>query len=411
MNKNYRLFNTPFHYHFDRDDNLNCYLSFSIKEFIKAYSSFPEIYDDPNFTTNILNLLEFKFLLESVDKKIVNAESVELMNMFDNLSIITFYSKFTSATIPQNFLIKVVVKFRDGFYDYLVKIANNEIINPLLILPAGDINVFSKTLKLNFDKKYTNFYKPTNESSEYEFISDYIKLVDRKIKISNLYDIYSPAINYQNYLTFLIKKELEKQELYDGRVPITSYIKDKIIKYLNFNLKEKTGEVDNHLDLSLSLLSNLNNRMNYKRLSFSNNIFINDTRKIDKTTLLPSDTISSLQSNSCENEIMKTQQEQEFKDSDILYLTTFLSNFDIIDINEYWADNIKIIPIYLLEILTNYNVYYLSDINEQNMHETWKQLTKQELNNLNVGKYLCMISADKPYIQNSMIEKYFVLEK
>lgn len=410
VNKNYRLFNTPFHYYFDRDDNLNCYISFSIKEFLKTYSSFPEIYDDPVFSSNILNYLEFKFLLQTIEGKIIKAENIEFLNIFDNTNIITFFSKFKNTTIPQNFLVKVVVKFRDGFYDYLAKIANDEIANPLLILPAGDTKIFSKTLKLNFDKKFTNFYKPTNESSQYEFISDYIKSVDRRVKVSNLYDIYSSRINYENYFEFLTAKEEEKKEFYNGRVPITSYIKDKNINYLNFNLREKTGELDKHLDLSISLLDNLKNRMDYKKLSFSNNIFINDTRKIDRTTLLPNDTISSLQSNSCENEIMKADR-QELLDSDMLYITTFLSNFDIIDINEYWANNIKVIPVYLLEILTNYNIYYLSNIDEQNLHETWKQLTKEELLQLNTGKYLCMIRADKPYIQNSIIENYFILEK
>ena len=83
VNKNYRLFNTPFHYYFDRDDNLNCYISFSIKEFLKTYSSFPEIYDDPVFSSNILNYLEFKFLLQTIEGKIIKAENIEFLNIFE----------------------------------------------------------------------------------------------------------------------------------------------------------------------------------------------------------------------------------------------------------------------------------------------------------------------------------------
>ena len=50
-------------------------------------------------------------------------------------------------------------------------------------------------------------------------------------------------------------------------------------------------------------------------------------------------------------------------------------------------------------------------LNDQSLNEDWRQLTKEELTNLSSGRYLCMISVDKPYIQNSIIENYFVLEK
>ena len=109
--------------------------------------------------------------------------------------------------------------------------------------------------------------------------------------------------------------------------------------------------------------------------------------------------------------IKEKVEEQKFIDSDVLYLTAFLSNFDIIDINEYWSSDIKLLPVYLLEILTNYKVYYIKELNDQSLNEDWRQLTKEELTNLNSGRYLCMISVDKPYIQNSIIENYFVLEK
>jgi hypothetical protein len=45
------------------------------------------------------------------------------------------------------------------------------------------------------------------------------------------------------------------------------------------------------------------------------------------------------------------------------------------------------------------------------MYETWEPLTKESLNLLNNGRYLCMISADKDYINDEIIENYFILEK
>ena len=42
------------------------------------------------------------------------------------------------------------------------------------------------------------------------------------------------------------------------------YIKDQKIYNLTFNIKERTGNYENYLDLSLSLLNNSTNRFDYK---------------------------------------------------------------------------------------------------------------------------------------------------
>ena len=140
VNKNHRLFNTPFHYYFDRNNNLNCYVSFNFIEFLKTYSSFPEIYDDPAFSA--LNLIQFDFLLQSSNNKLIKATNTQQINLYNNPNIITFFINFDSSTIPNEFFIKGVLKYKDGFYDYLVKISNDEIINPIVNLPMGDNVIF-----------------------------------------------------------------------------------------------------------------------------------------------------------------------------------------------------------------------------------------------------------------------------
>ena len=109
VNKNYRIFNTPFHYYFDRNNNLNCYVSFNFIEFLKTYSSFPEIYDDPAFSAS--DLLRFDFLLQSNNNKLTKATNVEQINLFNNPNILTFFVNFESSIIPNEFFIKAIIKY------------------------------------------------------------------------------------------------------------------------------------------------------------------------------------------------------------------------------------------------------------------------------------------------------------
>lgn len=141
-----------------------------------------------------------------------------------------------------------------------------------------------------------------------------------------------------------------------------------------------------------------------------NNIYLTtvDLKK-NRASIKPYETITSLQSTACDNKIFNQTQINQLIDSDILYICNFIDNFNI-DLNDFWLEDYKKLPVYLLEVKTKYNIYFLEKINESSMSETWTLLTNEKLNNLNAGKYLCMITTQNSDVQKNLIENYFILE-
>jgi hypothetical protein len=406
-------FNTIFHHYFDRGDNLNCYVSFNFINFIKSSSEFPEIYDDANFLSKILEQVQFRFYLQNENAtNIKEIKNISRYRIFPDQPIITFFLRHDVKQIKGNYQIRCLINFEDQFYKFINEVPPNEAC-VYFNLSEYQYSTIISDLKLIIEKKFINQFQPSNLAQTYEFYSDYIKIVDKSIKVSNLFDIYRNIITFEAYDNFIRQKELEKQYTYDSILPITKYIKDQKIYDLIFGLKTKTGNLNNYLDLSLSLLFNSLNRSDYKKTSSLENIFLENIvqTKPNKKAINPYDFISSLQSTACETSIFSALDIEKFKESDILYIATFLENYDFLRVDDFWTSDYKNMPVYLLDIATKYNVYYLSKINDDSMYETWEPLTKESLNLLNNGRYLCMISADKDYINNEIIENYFILEK
>ena len=402
-----------FHFYFDRNDDFNCYMSFNIIEFLKFNSQFPEIYDNDEFAFYIKNSLKFNFYLQNNDNKNFEFDHYETVKLFESDEVITFFLHSETKKLVGKYLVKCLVTFEDGFYEYLVNSLDGKIDGPLFGLTESKFQILAKEIKVILDKKNTNQKGICNLQRTYEFFSDYINFEKKEIKVSNLYEIFSKILSVKSFNDFITLKETSKQTIYNGTVPITSYIKDTKSLDLDFKLKDKTGSISNHLDLSISLLNNLKNKLDYKQAGFIENIFLPEkiVRQVPRTEIKPYETILSVQSDACDNSLFIKPVIKELLDSDIILMATFLNNFGIIDINEYWVDNIPLLPVYLIEILTKYNIFYLKEINESSMYETWLPLTKDILNNLGADRYLCMISVDKMYIQNSLIENYFILEK
>ena len=403
-----REFNSTFHHYFDRNDNFNCYVIFNFLEFIKSKSEFPQIYNE-----KILEKLQFRFYLQNEDAtNIKEIKNVSKYRLFENNSIITFFLVHDAKKIKGNYQIKCTINFEDEFYNFISNTPVDEA-SQYFNLTEYEYATIVSQLKPIMDVKYVNQFKPSNLSMVYELFSDFIKFDDKSVKISNLFDIYKNSISFLTYSKFIKDKEAEKQYTYDSTLPITKYIKDQKTYDLKFNLKEKKGNLNNYLDLSLSLLKNSTNRDNYKKTSSLNNIFLKNitNKNKNKRTVSPYNFIDSLQSTVCETNIFADITTESFKDSDILYITTFLDNYDFLRIDDFWTNSYENLPVYLLDIATKYTVYYLDDINKYSMYEIWKPLTKDSLNLLNQGKYLCMICADKEYVNKELIENYFILEK
>lgn len=411
LDKTTRIFNSPFHFYFDRSDNFNCYVSFNVYEFLKNYSTYPETYEIEEFYTSVRDSIKLDFYLYIEDKdsirlhteQQIKISNVQEISLVDSNKIKTYFLNIETENIYRDYRVKGVVTFSDTVYDYIQKFIQKNI----------SLEIFPEIYKIkdSYEKKYYNLFSVFVPNSTHEFYSEVISFYKKSVKVSNLYQIFNSSITKQSLLDYIEIYEKAKGLMYDGNLPITSYYVDNKVYSLNYNVQQKEGNTNDYLRLSMSLLNNLKNRDDYKKFSFNNNVYLLNeltTRKKIKTVNLYQ-TISAIQSDACENQIQNSKT-PELPDSDILLITTFFDNFPIINVNDFWAEDPKRISVYLLDLLTKYNIFYLSNIQESTLDESWKNLTKEELQNLNSGRYLCMISADQDYIQDSIIENYFVLE-
>lgn len=412
LNKNNRIFNSPFHFFFDRNDNFNCFVSFNFYEFLKNYATYPELYEIDEFYNLVKSsvILEFYLVLEDKDsirlhtEQQIKIQNLQEINLLNNAKITSYILNIPTTNINRKYTIKGVVTFSGNTYTYLQQFLDRNI----------DLQLFSEAHKIKdtFEKKYYNSFSSFVPSSTYEFYSDVIDFSKKLTKVSVLHKIFNTAISRQTLSEHIQTYETIKGVKYDGNLPITTFIVDNREYSFNYNIQAKQGSTDEYLRLSMSLLNNLINRKDYKKFSYANNIYLLDNLAETKNneTVKPYEYISAIQSDACESEVQQSVKVPALLDSDILLVSTFFDNFSIIKPDDFWVEDTKAISVYLLELLTKYNIVYLSNIDSSTLNESWSQLTKEELQNLNSGKYLCMISADQDYIQNSIIENYFILE-
>lgn len=399
-----RLYNSNFHYYFDRNNNFHSYVFFNFVEFYKDYfpnAYFYTQYDD--FVEFIKNNIIFNFYLQ-------DDSNTKILN-FENAVILPYYSqnflffKITKNAIQYSEKFKIVcrISFEDQFYNYISSDKNN----PILIQNPYEYEIYKNYTKNILDKKYVNDYKPINLKQTYEFESENINFSENVYKVSNLYEIFSENISLTNYTNFIDKYENIKKISYSGRVPLTSYIKQKNVYNLNFDIENKKGDSSNHLELILATI-NHNKTIDYKETSFLKNTFIDEERKAPTKTIKMFDHITSIESNSCEIELFKEQKLKELLGTNILYVSTFFDSFDIKDYS-YWIEDYNLLPVYILELMTDYNIYYLSNIDENSLFEEWTPLLKTSLSDLKNTYCLCKIVSNNNILQDYLIENYFML--
>ena len=399
-----KLFNSEFHFYFDRDDFFNCYVSFNFLEFIKHNSEYPSIYDNEQFINTIKNNVKFNFYLFD-STNIIKFDEISQIQLFENSNIITFLLRKNKKSLDSSYAVVCNIEF----YDYLYQYITSEY-SEFLGISEYQYSIFKNDLKSIIEKRYINSYMPSDPKRTYQFSSDFISFQTTEDKISNLYDIFSNNILLNNFKDFILSNETSRNITYNGNVPLTKHIKyNKEVKTLLYDYKEQVGNLEDYLQASIGLLSNYN-RYDYKQIDFLNSIYLlTDDLKKKEESIKSYETITSIQSTACENKIFNQIQANELVDSDILYICNFLDNFNI-DLNQFWVEDYKKLPVYLLEVMTRYNIYFLEKINESSMSETWSLLTNEKLNNLNAGKYLCMISTQNSDVQKNLIENYFILE-
>lgn len=410
-----RKFYDNFHYYFDRNKFLNIYFSFNFIELLKTLSSIPRGFVEKYKEFFIQNYSINLFLYDLDNKFIKNINIKEKFNLFEDVDLDTYNAVVDSSDLKGKYKIVGVLNFNQSFYDYVL-IKSREI-----TASVEDKNYFNKLKIILNESKFSYTNSKAQIGSKYSFESGEIDFNTASFYASNLYEIYKRKIKIETYSRFIEKLSLEKGVEYDGNIPLTKYIAAKQKEYeeinLNFNLIEKTGDRSSYQNLLMAVLQDVESPFNYKEFSSLQNIYVVDGSKERKKTqsIQTYEKLNdNLQSLVCDNNIFSQTREsvlRDFKDSEVLLLATYINNVKDLEIDNFWREDFTLIPIYIIDIMTNYNVYFLESINKNSMSDNWKLLTREEIQNLKSGKYLCKIIPTQQYINKFLIENYFVLVK
>lgn len=408
ITKENRIYHSNVSYWIDREDFLHCVVTFNFIQFLSDRSSHPQIYDNAAFQKHINALLEFKFYLE--DGEIFEEfDEVRELNLAQSEKLKTFLAIKKVNKIKGSFEFKGSIRFQDGFYKFVEQKVLENIETSEFGLDDYNDKILMIELKNIMDKKYQSTFSPSTTDMFYEFYHPNIKIPENKLQVSFLRKLASNTIDLETYLTFIAERESDMNSQYSSNLPIFSWEENRAgPKRLSYDLEEKTGQLENYLTLSMKILRN----ENYIDSDYLNGISVlPDAKRLRNVTQNSFGKIEGIQSDSCENELFSSTMPTDLKDSDLLYISYFLNNFDKIDINDYWIKFPLLLPVYLLEIISKYNVYYRSNIEEGSLYESWELLETKSVGDLPSGKYLCKICPNLMYLQDYIIENYFILEK
>lgn len=408
---NNKTYYDDFVYYLDRGKNLNVIFSFNFSKFI--LDSVPG--SDLSFA--FLNKDKYRIKI-FLTKEQQFKNYIELFDSYDK----TFLS--TNSFYIDTYTCKKNVSKLSGKYKILVAISysslKNEFINSELSNNQNNPAVYNnlKYEKIINEVKYAFFeQKSSNLDNQYLFYSEDIEIDFNKKFVFNLYDIYSDTITYANLFNYLSSLETQRGIKFDGSLTTNNYL-DKEIKKLDFNFANNTGDKTNYYSLMAKVFQNSRDQLNYNDINYVKNVFIQSERRDrNRKEAIPTyETLAgSLTSTACENNLFNDTTQNisvvTVKETDPLLLSFVYDNINNIEINDFWKDDITLLPIYFLDVQTKYKIYYCSELQTDSMTQVWKILDKQTMENLSSGNYLCKIINDSEYLSNHLMEDVFVLTK
>lgn len=403
-----KVYYDNFSYYFDRGQNLNVIFSFNFYKFI--------LDNVPNSTIDFALLNKDKYSIKVfLTKENQFKNYIELFDSYTKVNLTTtpffvdtyFCSKRVS-NLSGNYRVMVKISYGSIESDYL----NYEI--PLSIQNSSKLNNL-KYEKIVNEPKYAFFeQKSNNVENQYIFMSEDININLKDKYIYNLYDIYSNNITYDNLSNYLSSLEESRGIKYDGSLTSNNYY-DQEQKPLDFNFINNSGDKTNYINLVTKIFQNSLQEKQYKEICYSNNLFI-QTSKNDrnrKESIKSYEVLAgSLTSTACENDLFNEySKKSEILSSDILMLSFCYDNIYNLSINDFWKDDITLLPVYVLDVKTKYKMYYMSSLLPDSMTQNWNLLDRTTLENLTSGNYLCKIVNDEIYLTNLLMENYFILNK
>jgi hypothetical protein len=396
-----KVYYDNFSYYFDRGQNLNVIFSFNFYKFI--------LDNVPNSTIDFALLNKDRYSIKVfLTKENQFKNYIELFDSYTKVNLTTtpffvdtyFCSKRVS-NLSGNYRVMVKISYGSIESDYL----NYEI--PLSIQNSSKLN------NLKYEK-IINEQKSNNVENQYMFMSEDININLKDKYIYNLYDIYSNNITYNNLSSYLSSLEVNRGIKYDGSLTTNNYY-DQEQKPLDFNFINNSGDKTNYTNLVTKIFQNSLQEKQYKEICYSNNLFI-QTSKNDrnrKESIKSYEVLAgSLTSTACENDLFNEySKKSEILSSDILMLSFYYDNIYNLSINDFWKDDITLLPVYVLDVKTKYKMYYMSSLLPDSMTQNWNLLDRTTLENLTSGNYLCKIVNDEIYLTNLLMENYFILNK
>lgn len=394
-----RKFYDKLHFYFDRAKNLNLLFTLNFVELLKEKGGIPEEFIVENKQAMLRNLFVDIAILDKGNVVVKGLETPTQISLFKNNKLVTFTSKTSiSDLLGGKYKIRVDVRFPNYVHQYLSD-------NP----ESVDLS----HLKLIIEEPISRFaYNATNLFGSYSFESDILHIRKDTSNTFNLYDIYQGAIRYSVYKSFIESQSELRGISYDGVVPVSKFVLENQLYPLVFNLETKEGNKKDYQNLLMGLLQKESPIYDYEHLSYGNSLFLEQGRVSSTDSVSSFERVDSLSSDACGNDLFSEITEApEVVGSDILFLSTYYKAFPTLDGIEFWKDDFRLIPVYLLNIFSPCDIYYLSSINENSMSDSWERLTNTTLDNLGSGNYLCMISSKHEFLNNSLLENYFILVK
>lgn len=394
-----RKFYDKLHFYFDRDKSLNIIFTLNFVELLKDRGGIPEDFIVENQQSILQNLFVDITLLNNENAETKELETPTQISLFKNNKLITFVSKTSiSALLGGKYKIRVDIRFPNYVHQYL---------------SGHPEDVDLSSLKLILEQPISRFaYNATNFLGFYNFESDTLQIKKEYCNSFNLYDIYQGIIRYSTYKRFVETQSELRGVSYDGVVPVSKFTLENRLHSLVYNLETKIGNKDEYQNLLMGLLQKKSPIYSYENFSYGENLFLKQGRVGSTDSISAFERIESLSSDTCGNELFsKLETDTAILGSDILLLSMYYKMFPTLEGMEFWKDDFGLIPVYLLNIFSPCDIYYLSSINENSMSNSWERLTNATLDNLDSGNYLCMISSRQEFLNESLLENYFILVK
>jgi hypothetical protein len=391
------------------DDNLYIFLSINENLMLKDRAELYKLFTEQELLDIFSKVVTKKILLQGSDLRTYPIESVaeiSQINILDNQQFTTYLIKLKNNLIefPARILFNYSFKFR--YYRFLDEKLKN--INARTEIDIDrDLRVLYSEIA-NYDEALVNY--------------DNSELIRHTETVSTGY------IDFRNYdetkerVTFVSterdSRSLLQQILFDssGYTKFEKIIIDKQIQNIFDADKQKLAEYYGKLVNSIS-------DYDYKRFLNQLSIFVkndDDSKKVVDPELVRANTENANVSSEeglfkKENTSLKTD---EAKDSANLFLSFVLNDGIVKPVTEEENNDYKSFlidsfdyPTYFFKHVLKFQIEYLVSIDPNSMHETWGQITQENVNSIiNFNSIFCRLSLKNKKYFDKVAYEYFILE-